>query len=55
MLYIHLFFALAKFEEWRTDFRDLRYFEVIAVEGNLRRAAERPLRTQPVLTKCIDR
>jgi DNA-binding transcriptional LysR family regulator len=37
------------------DFRDLRYFEVIAAEGNLGRAAERLHRTQPALTKCIDR
>jgi DNA-binding transcriptional LysR family regulator len=37
------------------DFRDLRYFEVIAEEGNLGRAAERLHRTQPALTKCIDR
>jgi DNA-binding transcriptional LysR family regulator len=37
------------------DFRDLRYFEVIATEGNLGRAAERVHRTQPALTKCIDR
>lgn len=37
------------------DFRDLKYFEVIASEGNLGRAAERLHRTQPALTKCIDR
>jgi DNA-binding transcriptional LysR family regulator len=37
------------------DFRDLRYFEVIATEGNLGRAAEKLFRTQPALTKCIDR
>lgn len=37
------------------DFRDLRFFEVIATEGNLGRAAERVHRTQPALTKCIDR
>jgi DNA-binding transcriptional LysR family regulator len=37
------------------DFRDLKYFEVIATEGNLARAAERLHRTQPALTKCIDR
>lgn len=37
------------------DFRDLKYFEVIAEEGNLGRAAERLHRTQPALTKCIDR
>jgi DNA-binding transcriptional LysR family regulator len=33
----------------------LKYFEVIATEGNLGRAAERLHRTQPALTKCIDR
>jgi DNA-binding transcriptional LysR family regulator len=37
------------------DFRDLKYFEVIAEEGHLGRAAERLHRTQPALTKCIDR
>jgi DNA-binding transcriptional LysR family regulator len=37
------------------DFRDLRYFEVIATEGSLGRAAEKLFRTQPALTKCIDR
>ncbi|WP_395402705.1 LysR family transcriptional regulator [Pseudoduganella sp. UC29_106] len=37
------------------DLRDLKYFEVIATEGNLGRAAERLHRTQPALTKCIDR
>ena len=37
------------------DFRDLKYFEVIATEGHLGRAAERLHRTQPALTKCIDR
>ena len=37
------------------DFRDLKYFEAIATEGNLARAAERVHRTQPALTKCIDR
>jgi DNA-binding transcriptional LysR family regulator len=37
------------------DFRDLKYFEVIAAEGSLGRAAERLHRTQPALTKCIDR
>jgi DNA-binding transcriptional LysR family regulator len=37
------------------DFRDLKYFEVIAVESSLGRAAERLHRTQPALTKCIDR
>lgn len=37
------------------DFRDLKYFEAIALEGHLGRAAERVFRTQPALTKCIDR
>ncbi|MFJ3055302.1 LysR family transcriptional regulator [Herbaspirillum sp. NPDC087042] len=37
------------------DFRDLRYFEVIAEEGHVGRAAERLYKTQPALTKCIDR
>lgn len=37
------------------DFRDLKYFEVIAREGNLGRAAEKLFRTQPALTKCIHR
>jgi len=37
------------------DFRDLKYFEAIADEGHLGRAAERLYRTQPALTKCIDR
>jgi DNA-binding transcriptional LysR family regulator len=37
------------------DFRDLRYFEVIATEGSLGRAADKLFRTQPALTKCIDR
>lgn len=37
------------------DFRDLKYFEAIAEEGHLGRAAERMFRTQPALTKCIDR
>ncbi|MBK4738160.1 LysR family transcriptional regulator [Noviherbaspirillum pedocola] len=37
------------------DLRDLKYFEAIAVEGHLGRAAERLYRTQPALTKCIDR
>jgi DNA-binding transcriptional LysR family regulator len=37
------------------DFRDLKYFEVIATEGSLGRAAEKLHRTQPALTKCIDR
>nr|WP_187358882.1 LysR substrate-binding domain-containing protein [Pseudoduganella aquatica] len=33
----------------------MKYFEVIAAEGSLARAAERLHRTQPALTKCIDR
>nr|WP_229506917.1 LysR family transcriptional regulator [Pseudoduganella rivuli] len=33
----------------------MKYFEVIATEGSLARAAERLHRTQPALTKCIDR
>lgn len=37
------------------DFRDLKYFAAIADEGHLGRAAERLFRTQPALTKCIDR
>ncbi|KQN69152.1 LysR family transcriptional regulator [Duganella sp. Leaf61] len=37
------------------DFRDLKFFEVIAQEGNLARAAEKLFRTQPALSKCIDR
>jgi len=37
------------------DFRDLKYFEAIAEEGHLGRAAEKMFRTQPALTKCIDR
>lgn len=37
------------------DFRDLKYFEVIAEEGHVGRAAERLYKTQPALTKCIDR
>ncbi|NEX63744.1 LysR family transcriptional regulator [Noviherbaspirillum galbum] len=37
------------------DFRDLKYFEAIAEEGHLGRAAEKLFRTQPALTKCIDR
>jgi len=37
------------------DFRDLRYFEVIAEEGHVGRAAERLYKTQPALTKCVDR
>jgi len=37
------------------DLRDLAFFEVIADLGHLGRAAERLGRTQPALTKCIDR
>jgi DNA-binding transcriptional LysR family regulator len=37
------------------DFRDLKYFAVIADEGHVGRAAERLFKTQPALTKCIDR
>ncbi|MBP0598618.1 LysR family transcriptional regulator [Herbaspirillum sp. LeCh32-8] len=37
------------------DVRDLKYFEVIAEEGHVGRAAERLFKTQPALTKCIDR
>jgi DNA-binding transcriptional LysR family regulator len=54
-MYIHLIFQFLNFKEYVMDFRDLKYFEVIATEGNLARAAERVHRTQPALTKCIDR
>jgi DNA-binding transcriptional LysR family regulator len=37
------------------DFRDLKYFEAIASEGHLGRAAERLYRTQPALTKAMER
>ncbi|SNS92572.1 transcriptional regulator, LysR family [Noviherbaspirillum humi] len=37
------------------DFRDLKYFEEIASQGHVGRAAEKLCRTQPALTKCIDR
>jgi DNA-binding transcriptional LysR family regulator len=37
------------------DLRDLAYFEVIAETGHLGRAADRLGRTQPALTKCIQR
>ena len=37
------------------DLRDLAFFEVIADQGHLGRAAERLGRTQPALTKCIQR
>jgi DNA-binding transcriptional LysR family regulator len=37
------------------DYRDLKYFEVIAQEGHVGRAAEKLFRTQPALSKCIDR
>lgn len=54
-MYIHLFLSFLNFWECIVDFRDLKYFEVIAIEGSLARAAERLHRTQPALTKCIDR
>jgi DNA-binding transcriptional LysR family regulator len=37
------------------DIRDLIYFEVIAEEGNLGKAADRLGRTKPALTKCVRR
>jgi len=37
------------------DLRDLTYFQVIAEEEHLGRAAERLCRSQPALTKCIHR
>lgn len=37
------------------DLRDLAFFEVIAETGHLGRAAERLGRTQPALTKCVQR
>ncbi|MCE3258208.1 MAG: transcriptional regulator, LysR family [Nitrobacter vulgaris] len=37
------------------DFRDLGYFEVIAETGHLGRAADRLGRTQPALTKSVQR
>jgi DNA-binding transcriptional LysR family regulator len=37
------------------DLRDLAYFEVIAETGHMGRAAERLGRTQPALTKCVQR
>ncbi|MES2529567.1 MAG: LysR family transcriptional regulator [Pseudomonadota bacterium] len=37
------------------NYRDLKYFEVIAETGNLGLAAERLGRTQPALTKCVQR
>lgn len=37
------------------DLRDLKYFEVIAEEGHLGRAAKRLFRSQPALTKCVHR
>lgn len=55
IMYIFFFLAFHKFEEYVMDFRDLKYFEAIAEEEHLGRAAERLFRTQPALTKCIDR
>jgi DNA-binding transcriptional LysR family regulator len=37
------------------DLRDLAYFEVIADLGHMGRAADKLGRTQPALTKCIQR
>jgi len=37
------------------DYRDLKYFEVIAEECHMGRAAERLYKSQPALTKCIHR
>jgi DNA-binding transcriptional LysR family regulator len=37
------------------DLRDLQYFETIAETGHLGSAAEKLFRTQPALSKCIDR
>ena len=37
------------------DLRDLAFFEVIAETGHLGRASEKLGRTQPALTKCIQR
>jgi DNA-binding transcriptional LysR family regulator len=37
------------------EFRDLAYFQVIADEGHVGRAAQRLGRTQPALSKCIQR
>ena len=37
------------------DLRDLAFFEVIAELGHMGRAAERLGRTQPALTKCVQR
>ncbi|MCZ2497529.1 LysR family transcriptional regulator [Xylophilus sp. Kf1] len=37
------------------DLRDLRYFLAVAQAGNTRRAAEQVFRSQPTLTKAIDR
>jgi DNA-binding transcriptional LysR family regulator len=37
------------------NYRDLKYFEVIADTCNLGQAAERLGRTQPALTKCVQR
>lgn len=37
------------------EFRDIRYFDTIATLGNLGRAAKVLCRTQPALSKCIQR
>lgn len=37
------------------DLRDLYYFETVADLGNLGRAGEKLHRTQPALSKCIQR
>ncbi len=37
------------------NLRDLLYFEIVAEEGQIGRAALRVGRTQPAVTKCIDR
>lgn len=55
IMYIFFFLTFHNYEEYVMDFRDLKYFEAIAEEGHLGRAAERLFRTQPALTKCIDR
>ena len=37
------------------DFRDLKYFVAIAEEEHLGKAAEKLFKTQPALTKAVDR